>query len=178
MKTVKKSYKIKAGDILVIKPSTIKDKLYTLALQLISKITKTNKPKGSSTGLVIENNNSLQVLVEYKNKFAIVPLSALEVVTYMVPKNDYNKEERTKISDIVIDDFENYTAVKFTSKLKGIASYIFGTNSVVLNEDFEDAINKVRPSTFKKESVIPFVMELVNSKYYVFIDKKHRRISK
>lgn len=178
MKTVKKSYKIKAGDILVIKPSTIKDKLYTFALQLISKITKTNKPKGTSIGLVIENNNSLQVLVEYKNKFAIVPLSALEVITYTVPKNDYNKEERTKISDIVISNFENYTAIKFTSKLKGIASYIFGTNSVVLNEDFEDAINKVRPSTFKKESVIPFVMELVNSKYYVLIDKKHRRISK
>ena len=178
MKTVKKSYKIKAGDILVIKPSTIKDKLYIFALQLIGKITKTNKPKGTSIGLVIENNNSLQVLVEYKNKFAIVPLSALEVITYMVPKNDYNKEERTKISDIVIGDFENYTAVKFTSKLKGIASYVFGTESVTLNEDFEDAINKVRPSTFKKESVIPFVMELVNSKYYVVIDKKHRRISK
>ena len=102
----------------------------------------------------------------------------VEVITYMVPKNDYNKEERTKISDIVIGDFENYTTVKFTSKLKGIASYIFGTDSVVLNEDFEDAINKVRPSTFKKESVISFVMELVNSKYYVVIDKKHRRISK
>ena len=178
MKTVKKSYKIKAGDVLVIKPSSIKDKLYHLMLKVISKITKTTTPKGVSTGVVIENNNSLQVLVEYKNKFGIVPLSAVEVVTYMVPKNDYNKEERTKISEIIISDFENYTAIKFTSKLKSIASYIFGTESIILNEDFEDAINKVRPSTFKKESVIPFVMELVNSKYYVVIDKKHRRISK
>lgn len=178
MKTVKKSYKIKAGDVLVIKPSSIKDKLYHLMLKVISKITKTTTPKGVSTGVVIEGNNSLYVLVEYKNKFAVVPISAVEVITYMVPKNDYNKEERVKLSDAVINNFENYSSVKFTSKLKNIASYIFGTQSTVLNEDFENAINEVRPSTFKKESVVPFVVELVNSKYYVTIDKKHRRLSK
>ena len=69
-------------------------------------------------------------------------------------------------------------AVEECVKILTFGAQKYGENRWQHLEDFEDAINKVRPSTFKKESVIPFVMELVNSKYYVVIDKKHRRISK
>lgn len=178
MKTVKKSYKIKAGDILVIKPTSLKEIIYKWVLVLFAKKALLKAPKGTSTGIVVENAGKLQVITNYKNKFAVVPLSAFPDAEFVVPKNDYNKEERVKISEEILNNFDTYDAVEFEYKLKSIVNHFIGSIPYSLNEDFEEAINTVRPSTFYPISTLPFELEVVNSKYYVSIDKKHRRLSK
>lgn len=99
----------------------------------------------------------------------VVYLEAIEnldnrIVSVMVPKNDYNKAERTSITDLVMTMIGNRKGDELILK-EGYVKYISEAPSI---------INSVRPFTLE-DGTFPVAPLIETSEFYVNIESKPRR---
>lgn len=164
------TWRFRAGDVLLLNsnsPKTFLNKTIFDILKFFHKETrKLNLKRVWDYGIVIELKNATMVAMFDKK---VVYLEAIEnldnrIVSVMVPKNDYNKAERTSITDLVMTMIGNRKGDKFILK-EGYVKYISEAPGI---------INSVRPFTLE-DGTFPVAPLIETSEFYVNIESKPRR---